>query len=108
MSYFRLNIDVNKITKLSTKIGINNIQHEDAWELGTGINYSINEVYEMFREKFGVEKIHISDQNGNYRETIRKNNDALDRLGCVGIETIDLETLSVIQSLMECDSTLTR
>lgn len=71
---------VDDIVDALYKIGISNIQHEDAWELGTGVNYSINEVYEMFRQKFGVEKIHISEQNGNYRETIRKNDDALDRL----------------------------
>ena len=55
--------------------------HEDAWELGTGKNYSINEVYEMFKQKYGVEKIHIPDQHGNYRKTLRENNDAIERLG---------------------------
>ena len=56
-------------------------KHEDAWEFGTGMNYSINEVYEMFRSRFGVEKIHLPDQAGNYRETLRENNDSLERLG---------------------------
>lgn len=63
------------------KIGIGSEKHEDAWELGTGINYSINEVYEMFKEKFGTESIHIPDQKGNYRKTLRENDDALNRLG---------------------------
>ncbi len=63
------------------KIGIGSEKHEDAWELGTGINYSINEVYEMFKEKFGTESIHIPDQRGNYRKTLRENDDALNRLG---------------------------
>lgn len=63
------------------KIGIGSEKHEDAWELGTGVNYSINEVYEMFKEKFGIESIHIPDQKGNYRKTLRENDDALNRLG---------------------------
>ena len=65
------------------KIGIGSEKHEDAWELGTGINYSINEVYEMFKEKFGTESIHIPDQKGNYRKTLRENDDALNRLGWI-------------------------
>jgi len=56
-------------------------KHEDAWELGTGNNYSINEVADMFIEKFKCVKVHMTDQKGNYRETIRINNDAIDRLG---------------------------
>lgn len=56
-------------------------EHNDAWELGTGVNYSINEVYEMFREKFNVECVYIPDQPGNYRVTKRENDDALIRLG---------------------------
>ena len=63
------------------KVGIGNEKHEDAWELGTGTNYSILEVFEMFKEKFGCEKTHIEDQKGNYRVTLRENNDAIDRLG---------------------------
>jgi len=63
------------------RIGFGQEKHEDAWELGTGINYSINEVYEMFHEKFGVTKINIPDQLGNYRKTLRENNDMLDKLG---------------------------
>lgn len=63
------------------KIGMSSETHDDAWELGTGVNYSINEVYELFKNKFGVDKIHISDQHGNYRKTLRENNDAINRLG---------------------------
>jgi UDP-glucose 4-epimerase len=63
------------------RVGNSNEKHEDAWELGTGTNYSILEVYEMFKEKFGCEKVHIEDQKGNYRITLRENNDAIDRLG---------------------------
>lgn len=56
-------------------------QHEDAWELGTGKNHSILEVYEMFKTKFNCEKLHIPDQKGNYRETLREADDALTLLG---------------------------
>lgn len=52
-------------------------QHGDAWELGTGKNYSIKEVAEMFN----TEIVHLPDVRGNYRETIRVNNDAIERLG---------------------------
>ena len=62
------------------KIGIGNESHEDAWELGTGVNYSINEVYEMFKSKFNVDAVYLPDQPGNYRKTLRENNDSLKRL----------------------------
>ena len=62
------------------KVGVGNEKHEDAWELGTGINYSVNEVYGMFKEKFGSDCMYIPDQKGNYRETLRENNDMLERL----------------------------
>lgn len=63
------------------RIGFGNEKHEDAWELGTGHNYSLNEVADMFVEKFGCGKVYIPQQNGNYRETLRVNTDAIDRLG---------------------------
>ena len=60
------------------KIAASNEKHEDAWELGTGNNYSLNEVAGMFGN---VEKEYVPDVKGNYRETIRLNNDAIERLG---------------------------
>jgi len=63
------------------RIGFKTLKHEDAWELGTGINYSINEVYKMFNKHFGVSCRFIPDQPGNYRETLRENDDSLTRLG---------------------------
>jgi UDP-glucose 4-epimerase len=63
------------------KIAESDEKHEDAWELGTGNNYSLNEVYEMFKEKFNSIKVYMSEEKGNYRETIRINDDALNRLG---------------------------
>ena len=62
-------------------------KHEDAWELGTGANYSINEVYEMFAKMRFLKTMQIPevsylpDVKGNYRETLRMNNDAIERLG---------------------------
>jgi UDP-glucose 4-epimerase len=63
------------------RIGMKNEKQKDAWELGTGINYSINEVYQMFRERFGVNFTYLPDQSGNYRQTLRENDDSLERLG---------------------------
>jgi UDP-glucose 4-epimerase len=54
--------------------------HIDAWELGTGVNYSINELYAMFHEKFGSPKVNLPDLSGNYRVTLREHDDALDKL----------------------------
>jgi UDP-glucose 4-epimerase len=53
-------------------------KHEDAWELGTGCNYSLNEVADMFEYS---NRKYVDDVKGNYRETIRINNDAIERLG---------------------------
>ena len=64
------------------RIGVNGEKHEDAWELGTGMNYSINEVFGFFQDRFGeLDKINLPDQPGNYRSTRRENDDTLDRLG---------------------------
>jgi UDP-glucose 4-epimerase len=63
------------------KIGFGTESHEDAWELGTGFNYSLNEVADLFIEKFSAVKVYMSQERGNYKETIRVNNDAIDRLG---------------------------
>jgi hypothetical protein len=35
----------------------------------------------MFKEKFGTESTYIPEQKGNYRETLRENDDTCDRLG---------------------------
>ena len=56
-------------------------KHEDAWELGTGKNYSINEVANMFTKQLKCVKVYMSEEKGNYRKTIRINNDAVERLG---------------------------
>ena len=72
---------VDDICDALCKIGISDKKHEDAWELGTGMNYSINEVFEFFKERFGdLEKVHLPDVPGNYRITLRENDDTLERL----------------------------
>jgi UDP-glucose 4-epimerase len=62
------------------KIMLSEYYHDDAWELGTGVNYSINEIYNMFFNKFKIPKINLPDQPGNYRVTLREHDDALNKL----------------------------
>lgn len=59
------------------KIAFNDKKHTDAWELGTGVNYSINELFKYFKDKFDVQSINIPDQPGNYRQTLRENDDSI-------------------------------
>jgi len=66
---------VDGLIKISKKKSDNYI-----WELGSGKNYSIYEVFEMFKKKFDCECIFIDEQKGNYRETLRENNYALTEL----------------------------
>jgi len=53
----------------------------EAWELGTGINYSINELAKMFQDKFDVGITYIEDQPGNYKVTLCSSTIAKDILG---------------------------
>jgi len=55
--------------------------HDDAWELGTGVNYSINELALLFKMRFQCDFEYIEDQPGNYRETLRENDDAYQYFG---------------------------
>lgn len=63
------------------KIAFTDKTQKDAWELGSGKNYAINEVFEMFRQKFNVTARYIDNQKGNYKETLRESNHAIDLLG---------------------------
>jgi UDP-glucose 4-epimerase len=74
-------IHVDDIVDGLIKVGFTTEKHEDAWELGTGKNYSVLELYDMFKEKFWVESIHIPNQKGNYKQTLNENTDTKDRLG---------------------------
>ena len=62
------------------KIANSEIKHDDAWEIGTGINYSINQLYSMFKDKYNTDSVNIPDQRGNYRETLRVNDDLINLL----------------------------
>ena len=62
------------------KIAGSNKKHEDAWELGTGMNYSVNELFKMFEDRFDCKSINIADQKGNYKFTLRENDDMLNEL----------------------------
>ena len=62
------------------RVGIKGIKHKDAWELGTGINYSIVELSKMFQDKFNCKISHLKDQPGNYRATLCESEDAIEIL----------------------------
>ena len=62
------------------KISSTEITHNDAWEIGTGVNYSINQLYTMFKGKYNIDSVSIPDQKGNYRETLRVNDDLINLL----------------------------
>tara|TARA_A100000164_G_scaffold376647_1_gene414128 strand:- start:1549 stop:2403 length:855 start_codon:yes stop_codon:yes gene_type:complete len=70
-------IHVIDIVEGLQKIAFSDLSHIDAWELGTGVNYSINKVYEFFNNRFNVEFENIPDQPGNYKKTLRENDDTL-------------------------------
>ena len=63
------------------RVGTKSIEHYDAWELGTGVNYSIKDLSKMFQHKFGCPVRYIADQPGNYKATLCENNDAIVLLG---------------------------
>ena len=62
------------------KIAFSNKKHSDAWELGSGVSYSIKELFNMFKERFNATSIYVDDQPGNYRKTLRINDDVLKQL----------------------------
>jgi len=68
---------VDGLMKISESVS----HHDDAWELGTGTNYSINQLADMFYKKFDLSFEYVEDQKGNYRETLNENTDAYDRIG---------------------------
>jgi len=74
-------IHVDDIVDGLVKVGLSDESHEDAWELGLGKNYSINELAGFFKEKHpNLQTVYLPDQKGNYRETLNENTDAKDRL----------------------------
>lgn len=76
-------IHVYDIVDALQKIAFSNLNHNDAWELGTGVNYSIIDVYNFFNNYFNTDFINIPDQPGNYRSTLRENDDTLKLLNWI-------------------------
>ena len=62
------------------KIAFTKKTHSDAWELGSGVSYSIKELFNMFKERFNATSVYVDDQPGNYRETLRVNDDIIKEL----------------------------
>jgi nucleoside-diphosphate-sugar epimerase len=55
---------------------------EDAWELGGPFSYSINEIADMFQTRFpDLRRKFVPKRPGEYLETHRENDNALERLG---------------------------
>jgi len=71
---------VEEIVNGIVKIAFSDSKHSDGWELGSGINYSINELFNIFKKRFNVTSVNIDDQPGNYRKTLRVNDDAIKEL----------------------------
>ena len=70
-------VHVYDIVEGLKKIAFTDLNHEDAWELGTGISYSINKLFQIFNERFNVTCVNVPDQPGNYKKTLRENDDTL-------------------------------
>ena len=67
-------IHVEDIADGLIKLALSNKKNTDAWELGTGFQYSVNELYKFFEERYSkIDFIKIDDQPGNYRNSFRKN-----------------------------------
>lgn len=73
-------IHVDDLVDGLIRIAKTELKHNDAWEIGSGINYSVNELFYMFSNKFNVSSINLPDQPGNYRKTLRTNDDMLKKL----------------------------
>lgn len=56
-------------------------KENNIWELGTGFTYSVNELAFLFNQKYKKGTTSIPDQPGNYRESHRKDDKALEILG---------------------------
>jgi len=71
-------VHVDDIVDGLVKIAFSGEQHSDAWELGSGNTYSVNQLFEMFKSRFNhIEKIHIPNQKGNSLNSNRINDDAI-------------------------------
>jgi len=62
------------------KISEYNSPENNVWELGTGITHSVNDVFTYFKDRYDCESINLPEQHGNYRESYRIDNKALNLL----------------------------
>ena len=74
-------IHVKDISKGLIKIAESNLSNEDAWELGSGFQYSINKLFTLFKNRFPeIQKKMMPDQPGNFKESIRVNDHMIKKL----------------------------
>lgn len=62
---------------------------DDAWELGKGESFTIKEVADMFVDKFGCDIIYVPNQKGNYKHTLRENDEAINKLNWRPTKSLD-------------------
>lgn len=55
-------------------------EENNVWELGTGVTHSVIELARLFLQKHSYGTVHVPPQPGNYRESFRKNDKALELL----------------------------
>ena len=74
-------IHVSDIVDGLIKIAESNADINDAWELGSGNQYSINKLFSYFKNKFpDLKSEMIDDQPGNFRSSILINNEVSKKL----------------------------
>lgn len=74
-------IHVSDIVEGLIKIAESNIDINDAWELGSGNQYSINKLFSYFKNRFPeIKSEMINDQPGNFRSSILINNEVSKKL----------------------------
>ena len=74
-------IHVSDIVDGLIKIAESNIDVNDAWELGSGNQYSINKLFSYFNNRFpDIKSEMIDDQPGNFRSSILINNEVSKKL----------------------------
>ena len=74
-------IHVSDIVDGLIKIAESNIDVNDAWELGSGNQYSINQLFNYFNNRFpDIKSEMIDDQPGNFRRSVLINNEVSKKL----------------------------
>lgn len=74
-------IHVSDIVDGLIKIAESNVETVDAWELGSGNQYSINKLFSYFKKRFPEIKCEmIDEQPGNFRNSIRVNDELTTKL----------------------------